>query len=125
MSFKCLSVKVPIDTTAGKLKSRVMARISGRKTFDLMTVKADEGQCFLLRMAPGAQIPAHEHVADEESLLLECEAMVGDIYLSAGDYHFARKGSLHGLVTTPTGCLLFLRSNRLNVFSVDYYPELD
>ena len=122
----------PPAVRASELKARVMARIRGKKSFDLMTVRAGEGewitllpgvekkilsespegrvQSYLLRMAPGTTLPPHEHVADEECLMLEGEAMVGDIHLSAGDYHFARKGSKHGLVTTQTGALAFLRA---------------
>jgi quercetin dioxygenase-like cupin family protein len=123
----------PPAARASELKSRVMARIRGKKSFDLMTVRAEEGvwitllpgvekkilcenleegqiQSYLLRMAPGTTLPAHEHMADEECLMLEGEAMIGDIHLSAGDYHFARKGSKHGLITTQTGALAFLRA---------------
>jgi len=123
----------PPTVRAPELKARVMARIRGKKQFDLMTVRAEEGewitllpgvekkilserqeqggvQSYLLRMAPGTTLPPHEHLADEECLMLEGEAMVGDIHLSAGDYHFARQGSNHGLVTTQTGALAFLRA---------------
>ena len=122
----------PPEARASALKSRVMARIRGKKSFDLMTVRAGEGewvtllpgvekkilsegsegrvQSYLLRLAPGSMLPPHEHITDEECLMLEGEAMIGDIYLSAGDYHIARKGSKHGFVTTKTGALAFLRA---------------
>ena len=64
-------------------------------------------------MAPGATLPPREHITDEECLMLEGEVMVGDIRLSAGDYHFAQKGSQHGLATTQTGGLAFLRAYEL------------
>ncbi len=122
----------PPTARASELKSRVMARIRGKKSFDLMTVRADQGewitllpgvekkvlskifedqiQSYLLRMAPGSTLPSHEHMSDEECLMLEGEAMIGDIHLAAGDYHFAPKGSIHGLVTTQTGALAFIRA---------------
>ncbi len=122
----------PPAAKASELKARVMARIRGKKTFDLMTVRAEEGewisllpgvekkilskvfegqiQSYLLRMAPGSTLPSHEHIADEECLMLEGEAMIGDIHLATGDYHFAPKGSTHGLVTTQTGALAFIRT---------------
>ena len=121
----------PPVARAVELKSRVMARIRGKKTFDLITIGADEGkwitllpgiekkilshnkddqvQSFLIKMAPGTSLPAHEHISDEECLMLEGEGMIGDLHLSAGDYHFARKGSKHGQVTTKTGGLAFFR----------------
>lgn len=117
---------------AVELKSRVMARIRGKKSFDLMTIRADEGewitlfpgvekkilshkrddqmQSFLIKMAPGTTLPAHEHISDEECLMLEGEGIIGDLHLSAGDYHFARKGSKHGQVTTKTGAVAFFRT---------------
>lgn len=129
---KALNPIAPPVARSSELKARVMARIHGKKTFDLITIKATEGewmtllpgvekkvlsedsegqiQSFLLKMAPGSTLPAHEHLAHEECLMLEGEVMVGDIHLSAGDYHFARKGSLHEVVTTETGALAFLRT---------------
>ncbi len=122
----------PPESRAVELKSRVMARIKGKKSFDLMTIRTGEGewvtllpgvekkilsnnskdqvQSFLLRMAPGSTLAAHEHLYDEECLMLEGEVMIGDLDLSAGDYHFARKGSKHEQVTTKTGALAFLRA---------------
>ncbi|MEE9340022.1 MAG: cupin domain-containing protein [Methylococcaceae bacterium] len=122
----------PPVTRASELKARVMARISGKKSFDLMTVKAEDGewitllpgvekkvlsesaeglvQSYLLRMAAGSTIPPHKHDTNEECLMLEGDAMIGDIALSVGDYHFAPKGSKHGLVTTETGVLAFFRA---------------
>ena len=129
---EALNPIAPQATSASGLKSRVMARIRGKQSFDLLTIKANEGewicllpgvekkvlsedsegqiQSFLLRMAPGSTLPAHEHFENEECLMLEGEVMVGDIHLSAGDYHFARKGSLHGTVTTDSGAMAFLRA---------------
>ncbi len=122
----------PPEARATELKARVMARIRGKKSFDLLTVKAGEGewitlmpgvekkilsedrngqiQSYLLKMAPGASLPAHEHLADEECFVLEGEVSFGDIHLSAGDYHFAPKGSTHEQAYTKTGGLAFLRA---------------
>lgn len=72
--------------------------------------KESQVQSFLLRMAPGAVIPPHEHILDEECFMLEGEFMIGDVYLSQGDYHLARKGSKHGIASTQTGGLAFLRA---------------
>ncbi len=122
----------PSSSTASELKSRVMARIQGKRVFDLMTIRAEEGewitllpgiekkllsnfeegraQSFLLRMAPGSTLPSHEHFTNEENIMLEGEAMVGDIQFSLGDYQYAPKGSSHDLVSTRNGCLVFVRT---------------
>ncbi len=121
----------PSLSTASELKSRVMARIKGKKAFDLMTIRAEEGewitllpgvekkmlskyeegkgQSYLIRMAPGSTLPSHDHITDEENIMLEGEAMVGDIHFSQGDYQYAPKGSSHGLVSSRNGCLVFVR----------------
>lgn len=128
---EALTPIAPPAERAGALKSRVMSRIRGKKAFDLLTIRSNEGtwteilpgvekkilqqsedgktQSSLLRMAPGSMIPAHTHDHDEESIMLEGDAHLGELHLSAGDYHFACKGSRHELVTTDIGCLLFLR----------------
>jgi len=64
---------------------------------------------YLLRMAAGMRIPAHDHFEDEECLVLEGDVWLGDTHAFAGDYHLARRGIPHGEVHTETGCLLFLR----------------
>jgi quercetin dioxygenase-like cupin family protein len=73
----------------------------------------DDGamQSFLLRLDPGARLPAHEHRAsDELCIVLEGSATLGDIEVSAGDYHVAFAGSAHGEVVSRDGALLFLRT---------------
>ena len=67
---------------------------------------------FLLRLLPGAMLPAHDHDADEECMVLEGEVWLGDTHVRAGDYHLAQKSSKHFKVHSPTGALLFLRSAR-------------
>lgn len=64
----------------------------------------------LVRLEAGAVFPAHSHPEDEETFVLEGQTQFGDIELTAGDYHFAQKGTEHGAVTTETGCLLFIRT---------------
>jgi anti-sigma factor ChrR (cupin superfamily) len=66
-------------------------------------------QAFLLRLDAGARLPSHPHASDEMCFVLEGEAALGDLVVGAGDYHLARAGSMHGDVTTRTGCLLLIR----------------
>lgn len=68
---------------------------------------------FLLRLEPGARLPGHVHAADEECLVLEGELRLGEgVTLKAGDYHFAPRGLPHGAAESPSGALLFLRSEK-------------
>lgn len=77
---------------------------------DLKLLREEGGmRSFLLRMAPGACIPPHEHPLDEESLVLEGEVTVNGVLCRRGDYHFAPSGKPHDGVTSDTGCLMFIR----------------
>lgn len=65
---------------------------------------------FLLRAAPGACLPEHEHHGDEECMVLEGSFTLGDLTLRAGDFHCAPKGSTHGKAFTENGVLVYLRA---------------
>ena len=65
---------------------------------------------FLLRAAPGACLPEHEHHGDEECMVLEGSFTLGDLTLRAGDFHSAPKGSTHGKAFTEKGVLVYLRA---------------
>ncbi|MCB1920575.1 MAG: cupin domain-containing protein [Candidatus Competibacteraceae bacterium] len=67
-------------------------------------------QSFLLRLAPGCQIPAHDHRSLEECLLLEGDMIIGDRHYAVGDYHAALPGSRHPPLSTHAGGVVFLRS---------------
>jgi anti-sigma factor ChrR (cupin superfamily) len=73
-----------------------------------MLRRASDTASYLLRMAAGMSVPAHDHATDEECLVLEGDVWLGDTHAFAGDYHFARRGIPHGVIHTDTGCLLFL-----------------
>lgn len=66
-------------------------------------------ETFLLRLAPGACLPAHAHADDEMCYVLEGDARLGDVEVGPGDYHLARAGTMHGDVTSRDGCLLLIR----------------
>jgi quercetin dioxygenase-like cupin family protein len=116
------------------LRERVLARARGGDQAEpLRTIRAHEGwvefmpgvsfkmlyrdnitgaRSFLARLQPGVTFPPHEHDFAEECLVLEGEITLGDITVRAGDYHFAPKGSPHGVTATQSGALLFLRAGR-------------
>ena len=65
---------------------------------------------YLLRLAPGAIVPAHRHVMDEECVVLEGRIHVGSLVeVGPGGYHLAHRGSLHASLGTDTGATLLLR----------------
>ena len=64
----------------------------------------------LIRMDPGAKIPAHRHRGDEESLVLEGTGELGGFAFGPGDYHRAHSGSLHPSYVSNEGCVCLLFS---------------
>ena len=65
---------------------------------------------YLLRLQPGAALPAHRHPQDEECIVLEGRLRVGTgTEFGPGAYHLAHGGTLHPRITTETGATLFLR----------------
>ena len=87
--------------------------ISVAPLVDMKVLRQDgDSASFLLRVQPGGQLPDHVHLEEEECLVLEGSLLLGEgIMLRAGDYHRAPKGSPHGVASTNTGVLLFLRSD--------------
>lgn len=72
--------------------------------------EADGVLSYLLRLAPGACLPPHRHVLDEECLVLDGTLRVGShTEVPAGGYHLAHRGALHPTVSTDTGATIFLR----------------
>ena len=66
-------------------------------------------ESYLLRVAPGTSFPAHPHEKTEECLVMEGEFFIGDLRLSAGDFHAVPPGFDHVEAYTKTGTLVFIR----------------
>jgi anti-sigma factor ChrR (cupin superfamily) len=62
----------------------------------------------LLRMAPGATFPVHDHSGDEECYVLDGDLRVAGHVLGPGDYQYAPSGSRHVEQTTEGGCTCLL-----------------
>lgn len=114
---------------ARAIRRRLLARVADADDSHL-TVHADEGpwqpfgegialkllherdgvMSYLLRLEPGASLPAHRHPVDEECVVLSGTLCVGSrIRIGPGGYHRAHQGALHAPVSTPTGAVVFLR----------------
>jgi quercetin dioxygenase-like cupin family protein len=120
---------VPPPDRLAAVKARVAARAAGGGS-RFVTVHAGEGtwieiapgvrskllhddgamRSFLLRLEPGARLPAHGHAAEEACVVLEGSARLGEVEVRAGDFHLALAGSVHGEVSSAAGALLFLRA---------------
>ena len=60
---------------------------------------------YLLRCEPGAIVLPHRHKRDEHVFVLEGEFRTEETIVKAGDSQFSPAGSVHGIITSPTGCL--------------------
>ena len=123
----------PGPDRAARMRGRVLdaVRTSGRGDSSMyLTVRATEGawveiaplvqrkrvyrdrtgEAYLLRLLPGAVLAGHDHPAHEECVVLEGETFLGDIRLAAGDFHLARADTDHGVVRSPKGALLYVRT---------------
>lgn len=68
----------------------------------------------LLRMAPGATLPDHEHVRIEQTFVLEGRLVDADGEVTAGNFVWRPAGSRHAAHTPEGGLMLafFIRPNR-------------
>ena len=66
-------------------------------------------ESYLLRVAPGTVFPAHGHEKIEECLVIEGEFFIGDLRLSAGDFHAVPAGFDHVEAYTEIGTTVFIR----------------
>lgn len=128
-AFSASQAAEPIDLgLARRVKQRLLRRIAEVEDRHL-TVQPDEPSwqpfdagvqikvlheaggimSYLLKLAPGASLPAHRHPCDEECVVLEGELHIGGLTVAAGGFHLARQHSLHDRIHTVTGATIFLR----------------
>jgi anti-sigma factor ChrR (cupin superfamily) len=62
----------------------------------------------LVRMLPGASLPAHQHLGAEQFFVIEGDCNVAGQTLGPGDYHCAKQGSTHETTYTTGGTLFLL-----------------
>ncbi len=113
-----------------RVRDRLMQRIAQDITPRHITIKADAApwrpflpgverkilltsgtsMSYLLRLAPGAFLPAHRHPVDEECLVLAGVLNIGsELELQAGDFHLGRANLAHATITSISGATLYLR----------------
>ena len=124
-----LPVEGPTPSQAIGIRRRLLGRMADTED-RLLTVQADaqawqdfspgvqiqvlrEHQgvlSYLLRLAPGASLPAHRHPLDEECVVLAGTLRVGSqVEVGPGGYHLAPQGALHAPISSVTGATIFLR----------------
>jgi quercetin dioxygenase-like cupin family protein len=86
--------------------------VDGSPRVRLKVLRVDEQagmQEVLIRFLPGAVIPAHSHLKEEQMIILEGECQIGEHRLTVGDVHVAPPGSSHPPITSASGTLLLLK----------------
>jgi anti-sigma factor ChrR (cupin superfamily) len=89
-------------------------RFPGIEAKTLMENKATGLSTVLMRWAPGARLPDHEHVEIEQSYVISGSFADHDGVCCAGEYVWRRAGSRH-TAWTDEGCLvlaIFLKPNK-------------
>ena len=120
----------PLDAAASvRVKGRLLRRIAAESTPRHLTLppgaegwqpfgtglqikmlhEAAGVMSYLVKLAPGAALPAHRHPVDEECVVLEGEVQIGTLRVGAGGFHLGRKDVLHDQVRSEGGAVIYLR----------------
>ncbi len=84
-------------------------RSAGVEKKTLLRDEEKRVESYLLRIAPGTRIPAHGHDKIEECVVMEGDLWIGDLHMTAGDFHTVPPGYQHAEAYTETGALVFIR----------------
>ena len=69
--------------------------------------QTERAPTILLKFAPGAKYPYHNHPAGEEIFVIEGSAVIEGTILSPGDYLYTPPGFKHAVISEK-GCTLLL-----------------
>jgi len=81
-------------------------RYPGIETKTLLVDRASGLLTMLLKMAPGAKLPDHEHVLIEQTYVLQGSLVCGEGECRAGDFVWRPAGSRHEAWAGPEGGLM-------------------
>jgi quercetin dioxygenase-like cupin family protein len=69
----------------------------------------DGTQTFLLKLAPGARVPPHNHPHPEECFVIEGTMEIGPVRFRAGDFVAYPAGVAHTEMYSPSGGVVLIR----------------
>jgi quercetin dioxygenase-like cupin family protein len=75
--------------------------------------QSGQGNSVLIEFAPGAALPVHRHLYQEEGIVLRGSLQHEGETLKLFDYHLSPAGSQHGQISSKDGALAFLRGSSL------------
>lgn len=70
--------------------------------------RGPDATSYVLRVAPGATIPAHDHACVEHLFVLSGSIDVDGTLCHAGDYHRAAQGTHHAMPYSAEGCVVLV-----------------
>jgi len=97
----------------------------GIETKTLLVDRESGVLTMLLKMAPGAKLPDHEHVLIEQTYVLQGSLVCGEGVCKAGDYVWRPAGSRHEAWVGPEGGLMLGIFQMPNRFFQDDGRETD
>jgi len=103
----------------------VQTRFPGVETKTLMLDRASGAVTVLMKMAPGAKLPDHEHVMIEQTWVLEGSLVCGEGECRAGEFVWRPAGSRHEAWGGPQGGLMIAMFQLPNRFYESDGRELD
>jgi anti-sigma factor ChrR (cupin superfamily) len=77
-----------------------MKKLSSDRSRNTVTV--------LMEMAPGSEVPPHDHKWSEDSFCIRGSCTIGAETFFPGDFHHVEGGAHHDTITSEEGCLILL-----------------
>ena len=84
------------------------SKVAAGVSLKVLRSDKDSGEsASLVRLEPGASVPAHDHPAGEEVFVLEGEVRIGLHHMKAGDYLYTPPDAKHAAVSDG-GCVFLV-----------------
>ena len=82
--------------------------VPGVEKKQLLIDRKSRTESYLLRMAPGAQLPPHQHSKTEECLMIAGDLAIGEERYGPGDYLAVPAGVMHPAIYSQGGALVYI-----------------
>jgi quercetin dioxygenase-like cupin family protein len=82
--------------------------VPGVEKKQLLIDRKSRTESYLLRLAPGAQLPPHQHSKTEECLMISGDLTIGEEQYGPGDYLAVPAGIMHPAIFTRDGALVYI-----------------
>lgn len=98
------------SVTVRESEGRWVEIAPGARRKHLYFDKKSCSEAFLIELDAGATLPAHDHNDTEDCLVIAGDFAIGDLRLTAGDFHAAFSASRHAPCRSENGCRLFIKA---------------